>query len=91
VVMTPPRTGQRMGAWNRKGSFMLVNREDTSRKSPIRTGEVELLEFLAKRRACDDRDHEITCSDVRALAQGIRNALLTVMPLWLALVWWLAR
>ena len=71
--------------------FMRVNAEGGSRQSLIRTGEVELLEFLAQRRTCDDRDREIACSDVRTLARGIRNALLTVMPLWLALAWWLAR
>jgi hypothetical protein len=70
---------------------MTVNTEVTSRKSPIRTGEVELLEFFAQRRACDDRDRELAWSDAKALARGIRNALLTVMPLWLALAWWLAR
>ena len=70
---------------------MTANAEGTSRKSPIRTGEVELLEFLAQRRACDDRDRELAWSDAEALARGIRNALLTVMPLWLTLVWWLAR
>jgi hypothetical protein len=32
----------------RRGHFMLVNGEGTSRRSPIRTGEVELLEFLRK-------------------------------------------
>ena len=70
---------------------MTVNKKATSRKPPIRTGEVELLEFFAQRRACDDRDREIVCSDVRALARGIRNALLAVAPLWLALALWLAR
>jgi len=70
---------------------MLVNTQDRSRQSPIRTGEVALLEFLAQRRACEDRDREIACSDARALPRGSRNALLTVMPLWLALAWWLAR
>jgi hypothetical protein len=70
---------------------MLVNTVDRSRQSPIRTGEVELLEFLAQRRACEDRDREIACSDVRALARGIRSALLTVTPLWIALIWWLTR
>jgi hypothetical protein len=70
---------------------MTANTEGTSRKSPIRTGEVELSEFFAQRRACDDRDREIVCSDVKALVRGVRNALLTVMPLWLALAWWLAR
>ena len=70
---------------------MTVNTEGTSRKSPMRTGEVELLEFFAQRRACDDRDREIACSGSRALVRGVRNALLTVMPLWLALAWWLAR
>jgi len=70
---------------------MTVNKEGISRQSPIRTGEVELLEFLSKRRACEDRDREIACSDAMALARGIRNALLTVTPLWLALAWWLAR
>jgi hypothetical protein len=70
---------------------MTVNTEGTSRKSPMRTGEVELLEFFAQRRACDGRDREIACSDGRALARGVRNALLTVMPSWLALAWWLAR
>ena len=38
---------------------MTVNTEDTSRQSPIRTGEVELLEFFAQRRASDGRDREI--------------------------------
>lgn len=70
---------------------MLVNTEGIPRQSTIRTGEVELLEFLAQRRACEDRDREIACSDLRALARGIRNALLTVTPLWIALVWWLVR
>jgi hypothetical protein len=70
---------------------MTVNMESTSRKSLITTGEVELVEFFARRRACDDQDHEIACSAARALVQGVRNALLTVMPLWLALAWWLAR
>jgi hypothetical protein len=70
---------------------MTVKTEVTSRQSPIRTGEVELLEFLSQRRAWEDRDREISCSDVRALVRGIRNGLLTVMPLWLALAWWLAR
>jgi hypothetical protein len=70
---------------------MPVNTEVTSAKSPTRTGEVELLEFFAQRRACDVRDREIVCSDVRALARGIKNALLAVAPLWLALVLWLAR
>jgi hypothetical protein len=70
---------------------MTVNAEGTERKSTMRTGEVELLEFFAQRRACDDRDRETACSDVRALARGIRNALLAVMPLWLALACWLAR
>ena len=70
---------------------MTVNAKGISRQSPTRTGEVELLEFLSKRRACEDRDREIRCSDARALARGIRNASLTVMPLWLALAWWLAR
>ena len=70
---------------------MTVNAEDISRQIPTPTGEVELLEFLAQRRACDARDREIACSDIRALARGIRTALLTVMPLWIAFVWWLAR
>jgi hypothetical protein len=70
---------------------MTVDTEVTSQKSPTPTGEVELLEFFAQRRACDDRDREIVCSDVRALARGIRNALLAVTPLWLALALWLAR
>ena len=64
---------------------MTVNVETTSRKSPTLTGEVELLEYFAQRRACDDRDREIACSDVRALARGIRNALLAVTPLRLGL------
>ena len=51
---------------------MTVNTEGTSLKSPIRTGEVELLEFLAQRRACDDRDRELAWSDARALARGIK-------------------
>jgi hypothetical protein len=70
---------------------MIVNVESTSRKSPTRVGEVELLEFFAQRRPCDDRDREIVCSDVRALARGIRYALLAVTPLWLAFALWLAR
>jgi hypothetical protein len=70
---------------------MTVNVESTPRKSPTHTREVELLEFFAQRSACDDRDREIVCSDVRALARGIRNALLAVTPLWLALVLWLAK
>lgn len=70
---------------------MRVITEGTSRKSTIRTGEDELVESLTQRRACDDRDREIACSDARALVRGVRNALLTVMPLWLALAWWLAR
>jgi hypothetical protein len=70
---------------------MTVNTEGTSPKSLILTDEVELLEFIAQRRACDDRDREIVCSGTRAFVRGVRNALLTVMPLWLALAWWLAR
>ena len=70
---------------------MSVNMKVTSRKSPTRMGEVELLEFFAQRRACDGRNSEIVCSDVKALARGIRNALLAVAPLWLALAVWLAR
>jgi hypothetical protein len=69
---------------------MPVNREVTSPKSPIRTGEVELLEFFAQKRACDERDRELACSGAEALARGIRNALLAVTPLWLALTLWLA-
>jgi len=72
-------------------SFMTVNTESTSRKSLIRTGEVELVEFFAQRRAWDDQNHEIACSDARAFMRGVRNALRTMMPLWLALIWWLAR
>jgi hypothetical protein len=70
---------------------MTVKTADRSRQSPLRTGEVELLEFLARRRACEDLDREMAYSDVRALARGIRNALLTVTPLYIAIVWWLAR
>ena len=70
---------------------MTVNTEVTSPKSPTRTGEVELLEFFAQRRARDDQDPEIACSDARAFVRGVRNALLTMMPLWLAHAWWLAR
>jgi len=70
---------------------MTVNSEGTSRKSLIRTGKIELLESFAQRRACDDQDNGMACSVVRALVLGARNALLTVMPLWLALAWWLAR
>jgi hypothetical protein len=69
---------------------MTVNTEGTSRKVPMRTGEVELLEFFAQKRACDDRDRELACSDGEALVRGTRNALLTVMPFWLAIAWWLA-
>ncbi|PYX47419.1 MAG: hypothetical protein DMG79_14020 [Acidobacteria bacterium] len=63
---------------------MKVNTEGTSRKSLIRTGKVELLEFFAQRRACDDQDRGMACSVARALVRGARNALLTVTPLWLA-------
>jgi len=70
---------------------MTTHTEGTSRKSQMPRGEVELLEFFAQKRACDDRDREITCSGARALARGIRNALLAPMPLWLALAWWLAK
>jgi hypothetical protein len=69
---------------NLKTSSMPVKMEVKSRKSATRRGKVELLEFFAQRCACDDRDREIVCSDVRALARGIRNALLAVVPLWLA-------
>jgi hypothetical protein len=47
--------------------------------------EIQLVEFIAQRRACDDPDPEIACSDARALVRGVRNALLTAMPLWIAL------
>ena len=57
---------------------MPVNMKITLRKSPTGTGEVELLEFFAQRRACDDRDREIVCSDARASARGIGNAWLAV-------------
>jgi len=70
---------------------MPVNTKVTSPKFLTRMGEVELLEFFAQRRAYDDRDGEIVCSDVRPLARGIRNALLAVTPLWIALALWLAR
>ncbi len=70
---------------------MTVYTEDRSRQSTIRTGEVELLELFARSRACEERDREIACSDVRALARRIRNALLTVTPLWIAFIWRLAR
>ena len=70
---------------------MAARIEVRSQKSQVRTREVELLEFLARRRACDERDREIACSDVRALARGVRNALLAVAPLWLALALWLVR
>jgi len=70
---------------------MPFDTEGISRKSPTPTGEVERVEFLAQRRACDDRDREIVCSDVEALARGIRNALLAAAPLWLAFAWWLAK
>jgi hypothetical protein len=70
---------------------MTVNVESISRKSTTRAGEVELLEFFAQKRACNDRDREIVCSDVRSLARGIRNALLAVAPLWLTLALWWAR
>jgi hypothetical protein len=44
---------------------MTVNSEGTSRKSLIRTGKVELLEFFAQRRACDDQDRGIACPGAR--------------------------
>jgi hypothetical protein len=69
---------------------MRGNTEGTSLKSTVRTGEVELLEFFAQMRACDERDLEMAYSDARALERGVRNGLLMVMPLWLALAWWLA-
>ena len=70
---------------------MTVDAEVPSRSSPIRTGEVELLEFISRMRAWEDRDREVSCSDVRALVRGISDGLLMVMPLWLALAWWLAK
>jgi hypothetical protein len=70
---------------------MTINTEVASRPSPISTGKVELLEFLSQRRAWEDRNREVSCSDVRTLVRGIRNGLLMVMPLWLALAWWLAK
>jgi hypothetical protein len=70
---------------------MTVNVESTSQKSKTRTGEVELLAFFAQRHAYDERDREIGCSDAGALGRGIKNALLAVTPLWLALALWLAR
>ncbi len=76
---------------NKQKAPMPANTEVTSPKSSTRTGEIELLEFFAQRRACDDRDREIVCSDVGAMARGIRNALLAVVPLWLAFAWWLAK
>jgi hypothetical protein len=74
-----------------KESSMPVNTEILSPKSPTRTGEVELLEFFAQKRACDDRARALAGSDVGALARGIRNGLLAVAPFWLALALWLAR
>jgi hypothetical protein len=44
---------------------MTANKDSTSRQSPIRTGEIEMLEFLSQRRACDDKHREIACSDAR--------------------------
>ncbi len=70
---------------------MTVNVERTSPKGPARTAEVELLEFFAQTRAREERDREIVCSDVRALARGIRNALVVATPLWLVLALWLVR
>ena len=70
---------------------MTVSSEGTSRKSLMRMGNIELLEFLAQRRICDDQDRRKAYSDARAFVRGARNALLTVTPLWLALAWWLAR
>jgi hypothetical protein len=80
-----------LGTNKSKEALMTVHVDTTSRKSPTSTGKVELSEFLAQRNACDDRAREIVCSDVRALARGLRNALLAVMPFWLALALWLAR
>jgi len=70
---------------------MTVNTEDTSRQSPIRTGEVELLEFFAQRRASDGREREIRVPMSGRWCGGEEFALLTMMPLWLALACWLAR
>jgi hypothetical protein len=70
---------------------MTVSKEVRSPQSPINTCEVELLEFLSQRRAWEDREREITCTNAKAFARGIRNGLLTATPLWLALAWWLAR
>jgi len=70
---------------------MPVDTEGASRKSPTPTGEVKLVELFAQRRACVDRDREIVCTDVGALARGIKNALLAAAPLWLAFAWWLAK
>jgi hypothetical protein len=49
---------------------MKVNTESTSRKSLIHAGEVELVEFFVQRPAGDDQDHEIACSDARALVRA---------------------
>jgi hypothetical protein len=49
---------------------MTVNTESTSRKSLIHAGEVELVEFFVQRPAADDQDHEIACSDARALVRA---------------------
>jgi hypothetical protein len=51
---------------------MKVDTEAPSQPS-IRTGEVELLEFLSQRRAWEYRDREVSCSEVRALVRGIGN------------------
>jgi hypothetical protein len=76
---------------NKKEASVPANTEVTSPKSPVRTGEIELWEFFAQRRACADRDRELAWSDAKALARGIWNALLAVAPLWLGLAWWLAK
>ncbi len=65
--------------------------ENRLHRSLIRTGEVELSEFFPRSHAWEERDWEIVCSDVRALARGIRSALMAVTPLWLGLALWLLR
>jgi len=49
---------------------MTANTESTSRKSLIHAGEVELVEYFVQRPAGDDQDHEIACSDARALVHA---------------------
>jgi len=86
-----PKTQKLEGMASSGASPKGLSLETVQQHSVVVDGKVELLEFFAQRRACDDQDRGMACSVAGALVRGVRNALLNVMPLWLALAWWLAR